>query len=321
MNIQEEIKSLRRLWGSYWQARVLLTANNLRVFDHLKTAKSASQIAGLISADPRATEILLDAVAGLGLLKKKSGLYRNSAVADQLLVNGMPYYQGDILRHADNLWINWSNLDEVVKTGLPTRKAFGTDAFIRGMHNIAISRAKETIRAINLKGVRKALDLGGGPGTYSIEMARRVDSVTLFDLPATIAIATDIIDKSGLRNISFMEGDFLIDDIGNGYDLVLISQVLHSFSADNSRKVLQKAHKALNTNGRVVIQEHYLAADRTKPVHGSLFSVNMLVNTHGGRSYSVPEIKEWLTSAGFNKTGHKLMGDNVLVTGRKISER
>jgi hypothetical protein len=49
---------------------VILTANNYRIFDYLKTPKTAGSIARSISTDPRATEILLDAVTALGLLKK-----------------------------------------------------------------------------------------------------------------------------------------------------------------------------------------------------------------------------------------------------------
>jgi len=319
MDIHEEVKELRKLWGSFWQARVLLTANNLRVFDYLQTPKSTPEISGLIKTDPRATEILLDAVAGLGLLKKSKNSYRNSPTANRLLVTGTHYYQGDILRHADHLWTNWSNLDEIVKTGQPSRKSFDADAFIRGMHNIAVMKAAEVIKVIDLKGVKKALDLGGGPGTYSIELARKIGSVTLFDLPATIAIAKDIIGKTKFKNISFIEGDFLVDDIGSGYDLVFISQVLHSFSADNNLKILEKARAALNGNGILVIQEHYIEPDHTKPAHGSLFSVNMLVNTHGGRSYAVPEMKGWLSSLGFRKINHTMTGDSSLVSGRKLS--
>ena len=318
MNIYDEVRKLRMLWGSYWQARVLLTANNLRIFDHLITSKSATEIAGLIQTDTRATEILLDAVAGLGLLKKSKKTYRNSPAANHLLVTGTPHYQGDILRHADHLWSNWSNLDEIVKTGQPTRKSFEADAFIRGMHNIAVMRAKEVVNAIDMTDVKKALDLGGGPGTYSIELARKIDSVVLFDLPSTVVIAKDIISKTEAYNISFIEGDFLVDDIGSGYDLIFISQVLHSFSADNNLNILRKAYKALNRNGLIAIHEHYLQPDRTKPIHGSLFSVNMLVNTHGGRSYTVQEMRGWLSSLGLKKIRHTLMRDNVLVCGRKI---
>lgn len=319
MDIHEDVKELRKLWGSFWQARVLLTANNLRVFDYLKTSKSAVEIAGLINADPRATGILLDAVTGLGLIKKSKSTYRNSATANRLLVTGTPHYQGDILRHADHLWTNWSNLDEIVRTGLPSGKSFEADAFIKGMHNIAVMRSKEVVGAIDMKGVKKALDLGGGPGTYSMEIARKIDSVTLFDLPSTIAIAREIIGKTKTRNITFIGGDFLVDDIGSGYDLIFISQVLHSFSAENNMGILRKAYQALNKNGVVVIQEHYLAPDRTHPIHGSLFSVNMLVNTRYGRSYAVPEMKGWLSSLGFGKISRKLLGDNVLVSGRKTS--
>jgi ubiquinone/menaquinone biosynthesis C-methylase UbiE len=317
MNIGEEAKELRKMWGGFWSARVILTANNLRVFDHLKTPKSASDISGLIETDARAIEILLDSLTSLGLLIKSKNAYRNSPMAKRLLVSGTPYYQGDILRHADNLWTNWSNLDEIVKTGQPARKSFEADAFIRGMHNVAIIKAKEVVKRMELAHVRKALDLGGGPGTYSLEMAKKIDSVTLFDLPATIAIAKDILGKAGIGNISFMEGDFVTDDIGRGYDLVFMSQVLHAFSGTNNLKILEKAINALNQKGIIVIHEFHLEKNRTSPVQSTLFSVNMLVNTNGGRCYSVAEMKKWLSSLGLRKVGHVTMEDTVLVFGRK----
>ncbi len=317
MNIGEEAKELRKMWGGFWSARVILTANNLRVFDHLKTPKSASDISGLIETDARAIEILLDSLTSLGLLIKSKNTYRNSPMAKRLLVSGTPYYQGDILRHADNLWTNWSNLDEIVKTGQPARESFEADAFIRGMHNVAIIKAKEVVKRMELAEVRKALDLGGGPGTYSLEMAKKIDSVTLFDLPATIAIAKNILGKTGISNISFMEGDFVTDDIGRGYDLVFMSQVLHAFSGTNNLKILEKAINALNQKGIIVIHEFRLEKNRTSPVQSTLFSVNMLVNTNGGRCYSVAEMREWLSSLGLRKVGHVNMEDTVLVFGRK----
>jgi ubiquinone/menaquinone biosynthesis C-methylase UbiE len=317
MNINEDVMALRGLWGAFWQSRVVLTANNLRVFDHLKKPRSAAEVAALVKADARATEILLDAVTGLGLLSKSSGKYRNAALANKLLVSGMPYYQGDILRHADNLWDNWSNLDEIVKTGRPSLRSFETDAFIRGMHNLAVLKARTVVEELDLNGVKKALDLGGGPGTYSIEMAKKIDSVTLFDLPQTVAVAKDIVGKSRVKNISFIEGDFLKDRIGGPYDLVFISQILHSFSESKNLKIIKKSYDALNPGGRIVIQEHLLESNRTAPLSGSLFSVNMLVNTSGGRSYSEKEIKGWLSSAGFKKVRGQATKDTVLVFGKK----
>jgi len=197
MEVLKQAKELRKLWGGFWPARVLLTANNFGIFDYLKSPKTAIEIAKSLKTDSRATEILLDALTGLGLLKKSGNKYKNTLTANRFLIKESPYYHGDIIKHADTLWKNWSGLDEIIKTGRPNRSAHDHEAFIKGMHNIASLKAKDVIKAIDLKGVKKALDLGGGPGTYSIEMAKKGVLATLFDVPETIKIAKEIIISTG----------------------------------------------------------------------------------------------------------------------------
>jgi 2-polyprenyl-3-methyl-5-hydroxy-6-metoxy-1,4-benzoquinol methylase len=316
-NIVEQAKELRKIWGGFWSARVILTANNYRVFERLKSPKTAHEVAGILGTDRRATEILLDALAGLGLLRKKASLYRNTAMAGRLLISESPHYQGDIMRHADVLWKNWSGLDEVIKTGKPHHTAHDQNSFIRGMHNLATLKVKRVIEALDLSGVKRALDLGGGPGTYAMEMARKGVSVTLFDRPETIEIAQSIIKRAGARNIDFLRGDFLSDDIGKGYDLIFISQVLHSCSEKECARLMKKSGTALNPRGRLVIQEFHIEKDRAHPVQSALFSVNMLVNTAAGRCYSPYEIKGWLSGAGFRKIKDRMLDDTVLISGEK----
>lgn len=319
--ILEEARELGRLWGAFRASRVLLTANNYRVFDYLKTAKTADEVARALKTDSRATEILLDALTGLGLLKKITGRYRNAPISNRFLVKGSPYYQGDIIRHADNLWTNWSGLDGVVRTGRPNHKAHNHDAFIRGMHNLASLKAERVIRAMGLRGVNRVLDLGGGPGTYAIVMAKRGINVTLFDRPESVETARDIIRRSGLKNIRFISGDFLSDDIGSGYDLIFVSQVLHSCSKEDIRRVIEKSREALNPRGRLVIQEFYISDDGTYPLESALFSVNMLVNTAAGRCYSPPELKGWLSEAGFRDVRERMIDESVIISGKITRER
>ena len=249
------------------------------------------------------------------LLRKKSGKFRNSPVANRFLVKGNPFYQGDIMRHADTLWKNWSCLDEVVKTGAPARVAADHQSFIRGMHNVAVLRTAGVMRELELKGVRDALDLGGGPGTYSIEMARRGIKVTLFDLPETLPISREIIGKSGVEGITFRAGDFLSDELGDGYDLVFISQVLHSLSPAENASLIRKCAKSLRKGGRIAIHEFNIDATLSSPLHGALFSVNMLVNTESGRCYAPGEMIQWLRAAGFRKCRRKELEDTVLIFG------
>lgn len=42
-----------------------------------------------------------------------------------------------------------------------------------------------------------------------------------------------------------------------------------------------------------------MSPDRTQPLEGALFAVNMLAGTPGGGTYTFEEIKEGLSAAGF----------------------
>jgi len=313
--VTREAKELRKIWGAFRSSRVLMTANNYRIFDHLTKPQPAKAVSRKLNTDLRATEILLDALTGLDILKKQKNRYGNTGMASKLLVSGSPYYQGDIIRHADTLWKNWSGLDEVIKTGNPARKAHYHEAFILGMHNIASLKSKEVMKRIGLKGVRTALDLGGGPGTYSIEMAKQSVDVTLFDYPETIKIAKRVAEKENITGVTFVGGNFFYDDVGGGYDLIFISQILHAYSEKDNLRLLRKCKKSLNSNGRIAIQEFYINKERTHPAQSSLFSVNMLVNTEGGRCYAPEEIKSWLLRAGLKIAGERLLDDTIIITG------
>ena len=310
-----KIRELRQILFGFRPARVLLTANNYRIFDYLQKPLSAQTISKKIHTNLRATEILLDALTGMGLLKKRANHYKNAQLASLFLISKSPSYQGDIIRHSDTLWKNWSCLDEVVRTGMPSRTTREREAFVLGMHNIASLKVKDVINTIGLKGVKTALDLGGGPGTYAIEMSKKGVSVTLFDSRETIDIAQRIIRRQGCKTIRFMRGDFLTDDIGSGYDLVLVSQVFHAYSAKDNICVLRKCKKALNNNGRIVVQEFPLSNDRTSPLQSALFSVNMLVNTEGGRCYASKEIRGWLHDIGLKGIKEQMSDETLIISG------
>jgi len=313
MGIHEDAQEIRRLWSGFMSARVLMTANNLEVFEHLQNRQNAIYIADQVHASHRGIEILLDALTSLGLLKKSGDTYQNTPITQRFLVRGTPLYQGDIIRHADTLWHNWSALDDAVKTGNPQHRAKDHDSFIRGMNNIAVLKAEKVIKAIDLKGVKRALDLGGGPGTYSAELARKGVAVTLFDVPETIKIAREMLPSNSA--VVFKEGDFLVDDLGDGYDLIFISQILHSFSPAENVRLLKKCKDALNPEGKVAVQEFYINDNRAFPPQSTLFSVNMLINTPDGRCYPPAEIKGFLTQTSFSYIRDKVIEDTVLITG------
>ncbi len=316
--VPEDLVGLRKLYLGFISSRVILTANNLRIFDNLKKPVSASEISRKLKTDLRATEILLDALAGIGLLSKnRAGKYRNAPVSNNYLVKGSRLYQGDIIKHASIMWQNFSALDEVLSTGRPARRGFDHESFIMGMHNLTLLRTESLIKAVGLKGVKTMLDVGGGPGTNAIAFAKKGVKSTIFDLPETINIAKKVARREGVKGIGFIAGDFHVDDIGAGYDLILVSQIVHAFSADENVALLKKCRAALNPGGRVVVQEFPINDARTAPPNSALFSVNMLVGTENGRCYSPKEIKHWLAKTGFARVIIKNLPETVLIMGER----
>ncbi len=312
------LRKFNALGNGFRASRVILTANNLGVFEALRKARTAGETARALRTNVRATEILLDAVTAIGLLKKNGNRYRNAPLATNFLISTSPSYQGDMLSHADALWKNWSNLDEVVRTGIPSRSG-GRDhnVFIRAMHNNALPRVRQVLSALDLRQVQTALDLGGGPGTYSIALAKQGIAVTLFDVPETLATARKIARAAGAKGIVFRGGDFTADDIGGPYDLVLLSQILHSHGPRENQTLLAKAAAALAPGGTVAVHEFRLDENRAGPAPGALFSVNMLVNTPAGRSYTPKEIRGWMNKAGLRRLQIRQLEDTVVVSGQR----
>jgi len=314
--VPDDLAGLRKLYLGFVPSRVILTANNLGIFDSLTKASSATEIAEKLKIDPRAAEILLDALTGIGLLRKNmAGKYKNAPVSNRYLVKGSHLYQGDIVRHAYTMWQNFSALDEVVRRGRPARLGFDHESFIMGMHNLTAFRTESLSKALGLKGVKTMLDLGGGPGTNAIAMAKKGVKSSVFDLPDTIKIAKRVARLESVRGIRFIAGDFHADSIGSGYDLILLSQIFHAFSAEENIALLRKCKTALNPGGRVVVQEFPINEARTAPPHSALFSVNMLVGTEKGRCYSPKEMKRWLTETEYKNITIKYLPETVLIIG------
>jgi ubiquinone/menaquinone biosynthesis C-methylase UbiE/DNA-binding transcriptional ArsR family regulator len=316
--VPDDLAGLRKLYLGFVSSRVVLTANNLKIFENLKKASSATEIAEKLNIDRRATEIVLDALTGIGLVSKsRTGRYRNAPVSNRYLVKGARLYQGDIIKHASTMWQNFSALDDVVSTGRPARRGFNHESFIMGMHNLTVLRTESLAKALGLKGIKTMLDLGGGPGTNAIAMAKKGVKSTVFDLPETINIAKKVARREGVKGIRFIAGDFHVDSIGSGYDLILLSQIFHAFSEEENIALLRKCNTAMNLGGKVVVQEFPISDNRTSPPHSALFSVNMLVGTERGRCYSPKEMKRWLAGTGFKNIGIKYLPETVLIMGER----
>jgi len=305
MNLPE----LLQLSGGYWSTCALHAAVRLDIFTRLvENPMSAVEMAPFIPADQRALAMLLDAVVAIGLLDKDADRFSLTGFSATWLSRSSESYMGHIIMHHHNLLEGWSRLDEAVKTGAPVRRRLSHEAddaerenFLMGMFNLASVLAPKVAAAVELKGRGRLLDLGGGPGTYAIHFCNQNPGMkaVVFDLATTRPFAEQTIARFGLsERITFLPGDVNEDDPGNGYDIVWISHLLHSESPENSAAIVSKGAKALKNGGLLLIQEFILEDSRTSPLFPALFSLNMLIGTHGGQSYSENELASIMSGAG-----------------------
>ena len=307
----------------FQESRVILTALELDLFSAIGSGATAAQAAATAGTEARATEMLLHALASLDLVRKEGAVFHNSPVAARFLAASSPDSARMAMLHTAGLWHRWSGLTECVRTGTAApdeRSMESTEAFIAAMHNNARQRAAQLAQAA-AAGANRMLDVGGGSGAYAIAFAQANAKLRaeVLDQPAVLAIAKRHIREAGLEErISTRVGDLRTDEFGGGYDLVLISAICHMLGVEENRNLLARAYRALAPGGRVAIQDFLLRADKTGPRAGALFSLNMLVNTRGGASYSEEEYTGWLREAGFGEVRRvALAGPAGVLIGRR----
>jgi len=313
MRAVEDVEGLMEMAWAFRASRVLMLAHKLDVFTLLSEKPLSSlEIAERCGANPDMTERLLIACCSLGFLRMRGERYENTELSERYLVRGRALFQGAWIDHAaDDLWSYWGRgLDEELG-GRRVGVEDGTRRFALAMHAIAMSgEAMELAGAVELSDKRLLLDVGGGPGTYSIFLCKRNPRLhaIVFDLPETIEIAREVIREFGMSSrVSTRAGSWDTEDFGQGYDAVLMSNVLHGQDSKAEMK-LEKAFNAMEEKGLLIIRDFLLNDDRTGPPEAALF--NLMVG-----AYTAGELKSLVEEAGFTgvrqvktrRSGHSII--------------
>lgn len=307
--------------SGYWRGCALQAAVRLKLFTVIgHHPATAEDIAERASTNSRATALLLDALSAMGLVNKSGGVYANRDFGLAHLVEDSPDYMGHIILHHHHILDGWAQLDTAVCTGKKVEKrSYGADiereSFLLGMFNLAKDLAPKIAEGIDLTGRKRLLDLGGGPGTYAIHFCLKNPelSAVIFDLPTTEPIATQVVDSYNLLDrITFEGGDFNdTSPAESNFDVAWLSHILHSNSYAECEKCIQKTAESLAPGGLILIHDFILNTQKDGPEFPALFSLNMLVGTDKGRSYSDKEITNMLQTAGFKEiTSHDFRAPN-----------
>lgn len=329
-NIKQTPESIMQFITHFQKSRVILTAFELDIFSALdQHPKTSQEVAELKGTDPRATDRLMNAVCSLGFLRKEDTKFLNTEETSEFFVKGKPGYMAG-LHHTLNLWHTWSTLTESVRQGTATfqrpadindRDSQWLESFIGAMHYRARKQAPALVDQVDLEGVKRVLDVGGGSGAFAMAFIKPTNDITatVFDLPNVIPLTEKYIRQENMTTkVDTVSGDFTVDPLPGGYDLVLLSAIVHAYSYLDNIKLIRKCAGALTPGGQILIQDFVMEEDRVNPPGGAMFALNMLVGTEAGDTFTLKEMQEWFDYAGirFVKRLDSFMGTS-LVIGRK----
>lgn len=309
-------------------SRILLSAIELDLFTALgDVEQSGGEVAMTLETESRATDRLLNALCTLGMVKKRNGRFSNTPLTLRFLVKGKPEYMAGLM-HYVHLWDSWSTLTRAVREGrsvvarpINERSDNWLRSFIAAMHERARRHASSVVAMIDLSRVSRILDVGGGSGAYAMAFIQAKGGLraTVFDLPNVVPLTQKYIAEEGLSDkVETVVGDYHTDDLGKGFDLVFLSAIIHINSPEQNQTLIDKACRALNPGGKLIVQDFIMDEDRTTPVFGALFALNMLVGTEMGDTYTEREVRTWMGEAGLANIHRK---DTEIGTALMIGEK
>ena len=325
---------LMELSFAYAPPLIISAGVSNKVFDSLEGgAKTPRQVAEETGASERALGILMNALVGLGLLKKdRQGKYSLTPESAAFLLSKKPgTHAGFFGTIAPQLISRWLRLSDIVREGRPAvavnQETEGTEFFSQLVENIIpmsyppAQKLGDHLKLAKTKNEIQVLDLGAGSGIWGIALAQRSPRVrvTAVDWAGMIPTTKRITQEFGVADrFNYVEGDMLEANFGSDYDIAILGHILHSEGEDRSRRLLKKIFRALKSGGTIAIAEWLVNDDHTKPLPSLMFAVQMLVNTEKGDTFSFKEIKSWLEEAGFkNARTIEAPGPSPLVLATK----
>ena len=264
----------------------------------------------------RPTDVMLTLFVAMGFLKCEKEIFSLTELAREHLVKRSPWFIGPyyaslkdrpVCRDFLNVLrtdkpANWGSLKGEKEWAKAMEDEAFADQFTAAMDCRGVYLGRAVAKALDLQNRRQLLDLAGGSGIYACCLVAHHPHLkaTVFEKPPVDEVARSAIAKRGFEHrVSVVAGDMFAGPLPSGFDVHLISNVLHDWDIPVVKQLLASSFKALAPGGLLVIHDAHLNADKSGPLHVAEYSA-MLMHSTEGRCYSVTEMERYLTEAGFD---------------------
>ena len=290
----------------------LFAASELGLFEALaEEPASLDDLAARLGISRRTARISADAMTALGFLDRDHDLYRNSDLAAMFLAGRTPADLRPFLRFFDQIsYPAWTALAETLRSGPRPPIALDEarqEVFSAGVAAITAGPAQALTTAYDFARHQRLLDVGGGDGNWSAQVARRHAHMkaTVVDLPAVAGIARQRLAAEGLtQRVDVVAADALADPLPQGHDVILVANLVHYWPPETNRELLRRLRTTADTGARLLLVDFWTDPTHTQPLMAALMAGEFAVITGAGDVYSVDEAREWLEPTAWRLVDH-----------------
>lgn len=331
-----EGRALFDLVAGFVNSQVLAALVEFRILHLLQDGPaSVRQMAGICGVPAERMQVLLQAGAGLGLLKRhRDGSFGLSVRGASLLA--VPGLEA-MIRHHRALYADLADPAAFLRGGQETALArfwpyvFGaagavdpevTATYSNLMAESQVLLAEDTLRMVDLRGVKRLMDVGGGTGAFlaAVGAAHPHLALDLFDLPVVLQGAGARLSRAGLADrVALHPGSFRDDPLPRGADAVSLVRVLYDHDDQTVARLLRSVYVTLPPGGRLIVSEPMsggASPDRITDVYFAIYTMAMQT----GRTRSAQEIAALLAGAGYVNI-RKIKGFRTFVASVITAER
>ncbi len=311
-------------------ARCVIAGTRLGIFEALAEGeRDLDELVQVTGCDANGLQTLLNALNGFGYLRRRQGRYRNSALTEKWLLDGSKRSMVEAMRFFAYMWDQLNGLEEGVRSGEVSRlhedeqPADFWRSYMRGLGTMARVVTPEVVRKLKLPAPpERCLDVGGGHGLFSVALCRKYPELQaeVLDLPGAALHGREIVAEEGMaERVGYREGDFRETDWGQGYDLLLLFNVIHNATVQESQRMFAQAFAALKPGGTLAVldAEHRDKGGDLDTVAG--FNELFFFLVSAARAYPEATIRGWMEEAGFVDLGKKrlMVMPEMLLTARR----
>lgn len=297
----------------------LLAADKAGIFSSLDQSPASSmEIARRFDMEHRSAETLLGLLTAMGLLARAGGKFHVLDVVRDFLLPDSPYYCGGLLEMCRSGMVNPESLYRAL---FENKAAYAAELdadnwdtapnveqlkkFTASMHSVNFAHAMGAAVNGDFTGVNRLLDVAGGSGCFCIAFALRFPDMDLvvMELPEVCALIPEYTRRYNLESrIGTLAADMFKDEWPDGFDTHFLSNIFHDWGPDKCRTLARNSFEALPPGGKIYLHEELVNDSRDGPLETMLYSMNMVAWTGEGKQYSLDELDDILSGAGFRDT-------------------